>query len=144
MARYLVRLTTDRSPVETFAYLADFRSAAEWDPGVGSVELVAGVVPGPDAEYEVEASGSMLRYVTEVYEPPTTVRLRGRNRWVTSLDTITVAAHDGGGSVVTYDADLVLNGPLRLFDLALGLVFRPIGDRAAKGLARALDGTRVA
>jgi carbon monoxide dehydrogenase subunit G len=144
MARYLMRLTTDRSPAEAFAYLADFRTAAEWDPGVASVELVAGVVPGPDAEYEVEASGSMLRYITEVYDPPTTVRLRGRNRWVTSVDTITVAPDDGGGSVVTYEADLVLNGPLRIFDLALGLAFRPIGDRAAKGLEAALAGTRVA
>lgn len=144
MARYVLRIVTDRSPSETFAYLADFRNAAEWDPGVASAELVAGAVPGPDAVYEVEASGSMLRYETEVHEPPTTACFRGRNRWVTSVDTITVAPTDDGGSLVTYDADLTLNGPLRIFDLALGLAFRPIGDRAAKGLEATLSGTRVA
>jgi hypothetical protein len=144
MARYLMRLDTDRSPADVFAYLSDFRTAASWDPGVSRSELVAGGVPGPDAEYLVEASGSEMRYVTEVYDPPSTVRLKGWNRWVTSVDTITVAPNDTGGSVVTYDADLTLNGPLRIFDLALGLVFGRIGDRAAKGLADALSGTRVA
>ena len=62
--------------------------------------------------------------------------------FLTSLDTITVVG-DGSGSVVTYDAELTLNGPLRLADPLLGLSFKRIGDRAAAGLIRALDGERV-
>ena len=49
----------------------------------------------------------------------------------------------GVGSVVTYDAELRLNGPLAVFDLGLRLVFDRIGDRAAAGLRRALQGEAV-
>ena len=49
----------------------------------------------------------------------------------------------GAGSTVTYDAELTLNGLLGLADPLLGLSFKMIGDRAAQGLVRALDGERV-
>jgi len=42
--------------------------------------------------------------------------------------------------MVTYDAELTLNGLLGLADPLLGLSFKRIGDRAAAGLIRALDG----
>ena len=46
--------------------------------------------------------------------------------------------------MVTYDAELTLNGPLGLADPLLGIGFKRIGDRAAEGLIIALDGERVA
>ena len=46
--------------------------------------------------------------------------------------------------MVTYDAELTLNGLLRIFDPVLGLGFKRIGDKAATGLIRALDGERIA
>ena len=51
-----------------------------------------------------------------------------------------VVEPDGTGSVVTYDADLRLNGILGIGDLGLRLMFGRIGDRAAAGLRRALGG----
>jgi len=60
----------------------------------------------------------------------------------TSLDLIEVEA-DGDGSLVTYDAELQLNGPLGLFDLILRPVFDRIGRRADDGLQQALDGVKV-
>ena len=48
-----------------------------------------------------------------------------------------------GQAVVTYDADVRLNGLLRIGDPVFGLVFRRIGDRARDGLAETLDGTLV-
>ena len=44
---------------------------------------------------------------------------------------------------MTYDADLRLNGLLRIGDLGLRLVFDRIGDRAAAGLRRVLEGRRA-
>ncbi len=140
MARYLMRVRTDLTPDQAFAYVADLRNFAEWDPGVSSAEQVVGDGPRVGAEYDVEASGSMLRYVTEACDPPLVVRARARNRWITSVDTITVSPDDPG-SVVTYDADLTLNGVLRLGDPVLSLVFRRIGDKAAAGLVAKLEGT---
>ena len=142
MARYRMDVRTDRSPTDVFAYLADLRNFAEWDPGVSSAEQVAGDGPGLGAAYEVEASGSVLRYEVDRYEPPSVVRAAGSNRWVTSVDTISVEP-DGDGSIVTYDADLTLNGVLRLGDPLLALAFKRIGDRAAAGLIEHLEGTRV-
>ena len=65
-----------------------------------------------------------------------------RSAVFTSIDRITVEP-DGTGSVVTYDADLRLNGVLRLGDLGLRLVFGQIGDRAAAGLRRVLGAPRA-
>ena len=67
---------------------------------------------------------------------------RAESRLLTSLDTITVVG-DGTGSIVTYDAELTLNGLLGLTDPILGLAFKRIGDRAATGLIEALDGEKV-
>ena len=34
MARYVTKLRTSRAPDEVFAYMADLRNFAGWDPGV--------------------------------------------------------------------------------------------------------------
>ena len=146
MARYVVDVRSPRSPSESFAYMADLSNFAEWDPGVVEVEQVEGDGAGPDAVFDVAVKGFRgpltLRYHTTAYDPPGSIVARAQSRLLTSLDTITVVG-DGTGSVVTYDAELTLNGPLRLADPLLGLSFKKIGDRAATGLIRALDGERV-
>ena len=76
-----------------------------------------------------------LRYVTEEYDAPRNLLVVARSSVFTSIDRITVEK-DGRGSVVTYDADLRLNGVLRVGDLGLRLMFGQIGDRAAAGLRR--------
>jgi carbon monoxide dehydrogenase subunit G len=144
MARYAMTVRTPLPPAEAFAYMSDLSNFDEWDPGVSRAEQVAGSGPAKGAEYELDASGSTLRYVVEHFDPPTKVRATASNRFITSVDTITVEADDpGAGSLVTYDADLTLNGPLRLGDPLLKLAFDRIGDRAAKGLVAKLQGTRV-
>jgi hypothetical protein len=142
MARYRMRIRTDWPATESFAYLGDLSNFDDWDPGVASSVQVVGDGPGVGAEYDVDASGSVLHYVVDLHDPPHRIRARARNRWLTSIDTISVAA-DGGGSVVTYDADLQLHGILRLGDPILALAFRRIGDRAADGLLERLHGTRL-
>lgn len=144
MARYLVRVRSPKSPVEAFAYMANLANFAEWDPGVTKVEQSEGDGPGPSAVYDVTIKGlrSPLRYRTTEFAPPTSIVARAESRFLTSLDTITVE-RDDAGSIVTYDAELTLNGPLGLGDPMLGLVFGRIGDRAATGLIRVLDGERL-
>ena len=146
MARYVMRVRTDLEAREAFAFMADLSNFAEWDPGVSSAEQVQGDGPGLGAQYDVEASGSMLRYVVDVYEEPERIRATARNRWITSVDTISVTPDTGGGaggSIVTYDADLTLNGLLRIGDPLLALAFKRIGDKAAAGLVERLQGIRL-
>ncbi len=126
--------------------MADLRNFARWDPGVERVEQVHGEGGGADAVFDVFVKGIRgpirLQYHTISYEALTRVVARARSRLVTSLDTITVRG-EGSGSMVTYDAELTLNGLLRVADPILGLRFKKIGDRAADGLIRALGGARV-
>lgn len=143
MAHYRMRVRTAWPPSEAFAYMADLTNFAEWDPGVASSEQVAGDGPGIGATYDIEASGSVLQYVVDVFDPDHRIRATGKNRWLTSVDSISVAA-DGTGSIVTYDADLRLHGPLRLGDPILAIAFNRIGDRAADGLVQKLQGERIA
>lgn len=146
MARYVTTVRTGMTPQEAFAYLADLRNFAEWDPGVKAVRQVEGSGGGPGAVFDVTVAGVgrdlTLRYVTEEHDAPHNLLVVARSAIFTSIDRITVEP-DGTGSVVTYDADLRLNGVLRLGDLGLRLVFGVIGDRAAAGLRRALDGQAV-
>jgi hypothetical protein len=50
---------------------------------------------------------------------------------------------EGDTRIVTYDAELQLKSVLKVADPLLGLAFRRIGDRAAVGLRRVLEGTEV-
>ena len=141
MARYVTTVRSAKTPQEAFAYMADLRNFAEWDPGVKAVRQVKGTGGGPDAVFDVTVAGPVLdltlRYVTEEHDAPRTLLVVARSSVFTSIDRITVK-RDGTGSVVIYDADLRLNGVLRVGDLGLRLVFGVIGDRAAAGLRRVL------
>lgn len=146
MAKYVTTVRTPRTPEEAFAYLADLRNFAEWDPGVQAAEQVRGDGPGPDAEYDVtvDAPGRALtlRYKTIAFDPPRSITVEASSRLFTSLDRMEVVP-DGDGSLATYDAELTLNGPLGLFDPILQKSFRKIGDRANRGLIGALDGEQA-
>ena len=143
MAKYVTTIETPMPADEAFAYMADLRNFEEWDPGVQTSKQVEGAGPGPDAEYDVTVDapgkGLTLRYRTTEYDAPNACTVKASSTMFTSLDRITVEP-TGSGSLVTYDAELTLNGPLGLFDFALKPQFRKIGKRANDGLLAALDG----
>jgi carbon monoxide dehydrogenase subunit G len=142
MARYVTTVRTTRSPADVFAYMADLRHFADWDPGVKQVVQVEGDGGGAGSAFDVTVSGTTLRYVTTVHRPDEELIAVARSRTLTSTDRVTVRA-DGDSTLVTYDALLELNGLLRFADPVLRLAFGRIGDRAAAGLRRVLDGERV-
>ena len=142
MARYVTKVRTRRSVADAFAYMADLRNFAEWDPGVRNVVQVEGNGAGPGAVFDVTLSGrrgTTLRYRTVEYSEPSGLLVVADTSLLRSTDRITVRA-DGDATVVTFDADLSLKGPLQLAAPLLAVVFRRIGDRAAAGLRRVLDG----
>lgn len=144
MARYVMRVRTPKDAEQVFDFLADLRNFPEWDPGTTSAEQVGGTGPGVGSAYDLETGGTTMRYEVTTYDHPRKVVAEGANRWVTSVDTITVSTQDdGAGAVVTYDADLTLNGLLRVGDPILKLAFARIGKKAADGLVTSLDGTRI-
>jgi carbon monoxide dehydrogenase subunit G len=145
MARYVTKVRTARPADEVFAYMADLRNFAEWDPGVKKVVQVKGDGAGPGNEFDVTVSGTTLRYVTKEHVAPTHLLVVAESSTLVSTDRVTVAAADDGaaGCIVTYDADLQLKGVFKVFGPALSVAFGRIGDRAAAGMRRVLDGTEV-
>lgn len=147
MARYVVTVRTPQSPQAAFAYMADLRNFAEWDPGVERVTQIDGAGGGPDTSFDVVVTTGRrkltLRYVTKQYDEPRSLVIEARSRMFTSIDRIAVAGSTTG-CLVTYDAELELNGVLRCADFILRAMFKRIGDRAARGLTTALAGEVVA
>lgn len=143
MAHYRCTVQSPMSQEAAFDYVADLRNLEEWDPGVSSSTLHDGSMPGKGTSYAVTASGTKLVYETLEYERPARTVAEAKTSLLRSYDIIEVAAGPDGGSTVTYDATLTLNGPLGLFDPVFGLVFNRIGDKAAAGLEKALKGVLV-
>lgn len=144
MAHYVTKVRTARPVEDVFAYLADLRNFAEWDPGVKAVRQIEGDGGGPSSVFDVTVKGIgkdlTLRYRTIEYVEGRTAVVEASSKLLRSLDRISVEA-DGTGSVATYDATLTFNGPLSALGGLLGPLFKRIGDRAAAGLRQALGGS---
>jgi hypothetical protein len=131
------------NPEAAFDFVANLSNLKEWDPGVSSSKFHDGTEPGVGTSYDVKASGADLLYETLEYERPSRTVVEAKGSLLRVYDVIEVSPGPDGGSSVTYDATVTLNGPLGLLDPFLGLFFNRIGDKAAGGLKKALDGVIV-
>jgi hypothetical protein len=141
MARYRASIETLWTPDEAFAYLSNFSTSAEWDPGVVEADRVGTAPVGEGTEFRLVAQflgrKAPLSYRVVEFEPATAVTFLGENATVVSRDRITFETIPTG-TRVSYDADLRLKGPLRLADPLLALAFNRVGDRALAGLREVL------
>jgi len=141
MAHYRATIDTPRAREEVFAYLSDFSSTQEWDPGIVEAERLGDAAVGEGTEFRLLASflgrTTPLTYRIVEFQPPDAVTLLGENATVVSRDRITFEPL-AQGTRITYDADLALKGPLKLADPLLRLAFGRVGDRALAGLRRTL------
>jgi carbon monoxide dehydrogenase subunit G len=125
---------------EAFAYVADFTTVAEWDPGIHASRRVSGD-GGVGSVYEVQAEfrGKTMPFtytVTEL-EPNSRIVLDGVGEKATSRDTIAFAAAEDG-TQITYTADFRLKGVLRVAEPFLGGTFKTLARKAMAGLAAKL------
>ena len=134
MARYHAAVESRRSATETFGYLATFSNAAEWDPGVLAGQQLD---PGP------AGAGSRFRLVVPflglrmslTYEvirrvPGHEVLLAATSGVLRSTDRIVVTGAEDR-SMVSYEAEVRLRGPLQVLDPVL----RPVCGAAARRAA---------
>ena len=139
-------IRTARPLDDVFAYLADFTTAAEWDPGVESSVAETDGGPGEGARYLVTAGFAgrslAMTYEMTAYEPPNRVVLRGSTGNFVAVDEIRIDSVEGR-TQVRYRAEFTLSGFLRILEPFMRPAFRRLGDKALNGLAAALDGTRT-
>lgn len=138
MARYRAVVPTSLSQDAVYAYLADFRSVAEWDPSIDDARLVDGTPGQLGSRYQLTmrqlGRTTTLDYETVEATPTTQLVYRCETGTFVSLDTITVRAE----GTLEYDARITLKGVGRLFDPLMGLLLRRLGAKAREGLVREL------
>lgn len=122
-------------------YLKDFQHAEEWDAGTKTCERIDS---GPVAE------GAFWHNVSKVYgvTAELTYKLEeltdrkvvfvGENQSSRAIDTITVDAQ-GSGSVITYVAELEMQGTAKLLSPVMKLVFEKLAGDTEKQMATVLN-----
>jgi carbon monoxide dehydrogenase subunit G len=142
MARLIHTLEVERPLAEVFAFIGDFANAADWDPGVAGSERVGDEPISVGTRYRLVAlfNGKRLplEYTVTEWAPPRRVVLEGRGDRFYGLDDIRFDPTPSGGTRITYEADLRLTGPFRLFEPLMKRRFEETGRNAIEGMDRAL------
>lgn len=131
------------SPEVAFDFVADFSRAQEWDPGIPSARRLDDGPIGIGSRFElVSRFGSteqLIAYEVTGFDRPRSVTFAGDGKNFRGTDTISFAPGEGGGTRVTYIADLGLKG-LAAFALPfLRGRLDSMSDDAVAGLKAALD-----
>jgi hypothetical protein len=134
-------VVTGQPLAKVFDYLSDFTTTTDWDPGtvvtvkergdggVGTTYLNTSEFLGRKTE---------LRYVVEELVPRQRIRLRGDNKTLTSVDTMTFR-QAGTGTEVTYTAEFAFKGVSRYLAPLLRPALARLGNQAETGLRQALS-----
>jgi hypothetical protein len=89
MAHYSASVETRRPRDEVFAYLSDFSTTEEWDPGVVEAERVGDAPLSEGSEFRLVAAffdrKTPLTYRIMEHDPPNAITFRGDTRRSSSL-----------------------------------------------------------
>lgn len=142
MPHYTATIPSSWTREQTFNYLADFRTVAEWDPSMESVELLSGEPGHLGARYRLVMSllgkSTELEYEATEVQPPERFVMRCDTDKMLSVDTVTVAAD----AAVTYEAELDLKGALKLAEPVAQVGLTRASDRARDSLKEKLSTPR--
>ncbi len=134
-------VVVDKPLYAVFGYLSDFTTTTEWDPGtvttvtqhgdgrVGTTYLNTSTFLGRTTE---------LTYVVQELVPGERIRLRGENKSVVAVDTMTFHMVDAG-TEVTYQAEFTFKGPARFVAPLFKPALERLGQQAQAGLYQALN-----
>ncbi len=138
----LERVVVVDKPVDRVAaFLCDFTTTNDWDPGTVRTERTEGD-GGPGTVYRnisrFAGRETELTYVVEELAPGERITLRGENRTVVAHDTMTFRGN-GETAEVTYLAEFEFRGIARLLEPLLRLPMKKLGDDAERGMREALN-----
>jgi carbon monoxide dehydrogenase subunit G len=127
---------------EAFLYVADFRTASEWDPGIVQSRRVNNGPIGKGATYDVTAvfRGSRVpfRYELVEYEENRRLLFHAAGAKARSTDELRFEGA-GDGTRIAFRAVLTMKGLYRLAEPFLGRTLDSKGARALAGLKAKLD-----
>ena len=124
-----------------FGYLSDFTTTTDWDPGtvttvrrhgnggIGTTYLNTSTFLGRTTQ---------LTYIVREFIPGQRIRLRGENKTVIAVDTMTFRPV-ASGTEVTYAAEFTFKGLSRIVAPLLKPAFERLGNEAEAGMRKALN-----
>lgn len=131
----------DRPIDECFAYVADFRSSAEWDATAFEARKTTDGPVALGTEFEVRCKlpvGSILiDYTVTEFDAPHRVALAARC-WAFEGEDVISFERDGDGTQITYHADFRFHAPFAHLEALLRSGMERMGKVAVAGLRRAL------
>ena len=142
----ITRVIETSTPLDrVYAFLSDFTTTNEWDPGTVETVRVSGD-GGVGTRYRNTSKfmgrETQLTYVVREVVPDARFVLQGDNRTVRAVDSMTFES-TGSGTQVTYVADFSFKGAMKYAAVvlypALALAFKKLGDEAEQGMKTALD-----
>lgn len=133
------RVVAAEKPVAVvFAYLRDFTTTVQWDPGTVTTALLEGD-GGVGTTYlntsRFLGRETRLTYVIEELVEQKLIRLRGTNPTVTAIDTMTFRPVDSG-TEVSYTAEFAFRGPARFVAPLLRPAFERLANARKPACAR--------
>ncbi|HEY2354046.1 MAG TPA: SRPBCC family protein [Gaiellaceae bacterium] len=140
--RYEREIEVPTPPEETFAYLADFSTTAEWDPGIAEARRLTPEPTAVGSRFELIAvfrgNRQRFEYVVTELDDGKRIVLRGDGEKSVSTDVITVepAPH---GTRIGYMADIRLKGSLRVVEPFFRPALKRMCDDGVAGLAARLS-----
>lgn len=129
-------------PAQVIDYLKDFANAEEWDPGTQKCTRIGSgpVDVGASWSNTSKIAGVEARLTYTLRElTDRTVVFVGTNDSSTTTDRITVDP-SSSGSVITYRADLEMQGFAKVLTPAMKLVFEKLANDTEKQMTSVLDG----
>jgi len=133
-------VTADVPVTAAFDFLADFTTTTQWDPGtVSTIRLEGDGGVGTSYRNISKFLGrtTELTYVVEERAQDARIRLRGENKTVVSVDTMTFG-RSAAGTEVTYTAEFTFKGLSRFVAPLLKPALTRLGNEAEDGLRTSL------
>jgi uncharacterized protein YndB with AHSA1/START domain len=143
----ITRTIETSTPVDkVYAFLSDFTTTNEWDPGTVETKRISGTGEvGTEYHNTSKFMGreTELVYTTKQLEPSSRIVLEGNNKTVQATDTMTLTETPGGGTRVVYNAKFDFRGLVGkvtpVLSPLLAPAFKKLGDEAEVAMKRALD-----
>ncbi len=136
-------ITVKRSLADCFRYVKDFSTIEQWDPGVyRSRKLSPGPVEvGTQFELVLNVAGRRMpmQYTLDQYEHNAVLVLRGSNKTLAALDTISFRDVGDGQTEIEYHAVLTLSAVPGVTRPLMMPSLKRLGKKAVAGLHTGLS-----
>jgi len=146
MIRLRETIEVPRPIDEVFAYVSNFSSTAQWDPGVVASRKISEGAVGVGTEFALRVRfgprSVPMTYVVREYGPPKRVVLEGKGDSIHALDDIRFAPTPGG-TRIAYTADISMLGAFSFAERWLDGPLDRVGKDAVRGLQAALTEERT-